>query len=105
MANDKLITPKLLESYNNHLMELISRKSVFRDDTGIRTALAYCERVLRSDSSARLTYYDDAGNLVSLPRNFDAARNAVFLSAHIDLSLLPISEPTNQAEICYAVFC
>jgi len=84
MANDKLITPKLLESYNNHLMELISRKSVFRDDTGIRTALAYCERVLRSDSSARLTYYDDAGNLVSLPRNFDAARNAVFLSAHID---------------------
>jgi acetylornithine deacetylase/succinyl-diaminopimelate desuccinylase-like protein len=70
--------------YDQHLSQLIAHKSVFTDDHGIAAALRYCSQAIQDSYDDRHTYFDAAGNLISVSNNFDRSRNAVYLSAHID---------------------
>jgi len=79
-----LTRPHLRATYNDYVKELVSRKSVFTDDTGIRLALNYCAATIKRCAPGRRTYFDNAGNLISVSPHFNTAHNAVFLSAHVD---------------------
>jgi len=77
------MTGDKLREYDGYLARLISLKSVFTDDHGIRNALDYCMSVMSASRETK-TYLDSSGNLISIPNNFDPTRPAVYLSAHID---------------------
>jgi hypothetical protein len=83
-GTDFLARPDLHALYNRYLVDLIGHKSLFTYDEGIQQALRYCHDVIRTANDARRTYFDEAGNLVSISNRFDTRRNALYLSAHID---------------------
>lgn len=84
IVSEGLQTKDVMQTFDRYLCDLVSRKTVFTDDRGIKAALDYCADTIRKRGTRRHTYADAKGNIVSIADDFDAARNAVYLSAHID---------------------
>lgn len=84
LSRDMPMNTDFYREFDQHLVELIAHKSVFTDDHDIKAALRYCMGAINEHADNRRTYFDAAGNLVSVSNNFDPNRNASLLSAHID---------------------
>jgi hypothetical protein len=79
---------KLIDShfdqYLKYLRDLAVIPSASNQYTGIKRALAYCREAFQQNLPAYKTYFDSAGNLISLPGRIDTDDNLVYLNAHID---------------------
>lgn len=95
--------PHLQHVYDRHLCNLVSIKSEYSSPAGIEECIEYCRTTVSRGLPRFRIHRDVKGNLLAFSDRFDASRNAVFLSAHVDTVDADATEWTSSCDPFRAV--